>query len=61
MAQQQCPLCGGTGKVSSNDVEEIRRQIGRLEERLREIEGHPSQHPHLPTGGYGGDESDTQS
>ncbi len=56
MAQEQCPLCGGTGTVTANDAETIREQIQRLEQRLQEIEGHPATHPHGPTGGYGGDE-----
>lgn len=58
MAQDQCPLCGSeTQAANANDVEAIRDQIRRLEQRLQEIEGGEGagQHPHTMTGGYGAD------
>lgn len=52
----RCPLCGSeTDAAATRDPQEIRRQIERLQELLRETEPGAQEHPHTATGGYGAD------
>lgn len=56
----RCPLCGSeTSSGAAQNPQAIREQIQRLQEELRRIEGDEGEHPHVATGGYGADPTET--